>query len=474
MRARALITAALAPLITAYLAVAALLALVTATATHARFDPIAVLLVAGPSWLATYQVPLEIGGQTLGVLPLLPTIGVFVLIARAAACAALRLGYREPAQVVTLIGTVAGTHATVGAIISVLADGHRLEVEPLPAFVVPGLVAGLAAMAGTAGRCGLVRAVLRHLDPVALHGLRAGALAMAALLTAGAMTFAISSALSAPAMHEMFRGNAAGLGDGAGILLLSLGYLPNAVLAGLGFAAGPGFSIGDVTLTPAGIVGGPVPELPLFAAIPESYAPWWPILVLLPAAAGALVGWSQRRSVPDPRTRVRVVVVAGALAAFAAVVLGALAGGRLAGGPFDPVSFPLGTLSIAVFVWIALPGTIVTYYAGARVQDEPEPPVVVDAEPEDVQDSGDVQDSEDSDDAEDTEDTDTDTDTGAADVDGMHGSDEDDDPGEDVPDTDADDIDDTGTGDSADAPVKAEAEEKRADDAENERDRSGE
>ncbi|SFB32369.1 hypothetical protein SAMN05216266_108145 [Amycolatopsis marina] len=372
MRARALITAAVAPLVTGYVAVAALLTAVTSTATQGKFDPVEVLLAAGPSWLATYQVPVEIDGRTLGLLPLLPTIGVFVLVMRTAARAARRLDYREPAQAVTLVGAIAGTHATAGAVISALADGYRLDVEPLPGFLVPGLVAGLAALVGTAGRCGMLAWALRYLDPLALHGLRAGALAVAALLTVGAMTLTMASALSASAVHELFQANALGLGDGAGLLLLSLGYLPNAVLAGLGFAAGPGFSIGAATLTPVGFVGGPAPALPLFAAVPESHAVWWPALMLLPAAAGALVGWSQRRIDQNPGVRVRVVVVAGALAAFGVVVLGALAGGRLGGGPFDPVSFPLGTLSIAVFVWIVLPGALMTYYGGPHASAESE------------------------------------------------------------------------------------------------------
>ncbi|MER6895510.1 hypothetical protein ABT261_17555, partial [Amycolatopsis sp. NPDC000740] len=84
-RLRVLLVAALGPLVTGYAAVATLLALVTLTAQHAIFSAGGVLLSAGPGWLAAYQVELGIGGHPLGMLPLLPTVGVVLLVARAAA-----------------------------------------------------------------------------------------------------------------------------------------------------------------------------------------------------------------------------------------------------------------------------------------------------------------------------------------------------------------------------------------------------
>ncbi|MEU3275486.1 DUF6350 family protein [Saccharomonospora sp. NPDC006951] len=365
VRCRALAAAALSPLVAGYAVVAAVFAVVTAAASQAEFSPLGVVLGAGPGWLAAYQVPLDIGGAPLGVLPLLPTVGVCLLIARTAASTAQRLRCTEPGQSGFIIGVIAAAHALAGIAISVLAGGE-LGVEPLAAFLVPALVSAAAAALGVAGRCGFVAAARNHLDPVALRGMRAGALGLAALLCAGAVTFLFATALSVPTVRSLFAANAEGAGSGAGMLLLCLGYLPNAMVLSLGFVTGPGFSIGSVTVAPFTFSGGPVPGVPLLAGLPEQQAAWWPVLLVLPAAAGALVGWSLRKSHDNPMVRLRTVGVAGALVGFGTVVIGTLAGGRLGSGALDPVSVPLGMLSIVAFLWIAVPGGFVAWFAGPR------------------------------------------------------------------------------------------------------------
>jgi hypothetical protein len=383
-RTRVLAAAALGPLITGYALVATLFAVVIGAAERSQFSASGVLLAAAPGWLAAHQVPVDIAGRPLGVLPLVPTIGVWLLIARTAAGCAQRLGCREPGQAAPVIGVIAGAHALFGLVIAGLSGGSLVSAEPVTAFLVPGLFAAFAASAGVARRCGFAKAMRAYLDPLALAGLRAGALGMAALLACGAIVVAFSLALSASAVHDLFE---PGFGSSFGLFLLSVGYLPNAIVAGLSFATGPGFSIGSVSVSTVGLTGGPVPGVPLFGGIPLHHALWWPAVMLLPAAAGALVGWSVRRVSADPVARLRTVAVAGALVGFGCVVLGTLAGGRLGSGPFDPVSVPVGVASVVTFCWIVIPGCLVTFFAGAHAPAAPlvdvEEPVD-DAEVEDV------------------------------------------------------------------------------------------
>ncbi|WP_344414765.1 cell division protein PerM [Amycolatopsis minnesotensis] len=369
-RTRAVLAAALSPLVTGYLVVAALLALVTAIASQAQFSTTGVLFAAAPAWLAAYQVPVEIAGQQLGVLPLLATIGVCLLVARAAGNAAQRLGYREPGRAVPLVAVIAGAHAVAGTVVAVVVTSPQLDVEPLPAFGAPALLSALSAVAGVAPRCGARRVLHAYLDPIAIRGLRAGALGLAGLVLCGAVVFTVSSLLSFSTMRELFAAGGPGFGSGAGMTLLSLGYLPNAVVGGLGFAAGPGFSIGGATVSAFGYTGGPVPALPLLAGVPESQAGWWPVFLLLPLAVGALVGWTLRAIDPDPVVRLRTVAVAGALVGFGCVLLCTFAGGRLGGGAFDPVSMSAVTVSLAAFCWIVIPGGFVAWLAGPSA---PEP-----------------------------------------------------------------------------------------------------
>lgn len=369
-RIRVLLSAAAWPLLTGYVLIVALLAVVNALAPQANFSVPGVLLAAWPGWLAAYQVPLTIGGQPLGVLPLVSTGVVCYLVGRSAGDAAQRLDHREPQQAVVVIGVMAGVHALLGVTIAVLADGTEVTVEPLAAFILPALLGGLAATAGVARRCGLLDLGRKYVDDAAVHGLRAAAFGMAGLLAIGSVVFAASSLLSAPTMHELFVANAPGFGSGLGMLLLSLLYLPNAVVGALSFATGPGVSLGSASMSPFGFSGGTVPGLPLLAGMPESYHAWWPVLLALPVGVGLAVGWTCRQVDPMPLARLRVIAVAGAIIGFACVLLGTFAGGQLGTGPFRAVVIPVGLFSLAAFCLVAVPAGLVAWFAGPQPEKD--------------------------------------------------------------------------------------------------------
>ncbi|MDQ0377443.1 cell division protein PerM [Amycolatopsis thermophila] len=381
-RAKVFAAAVLGPLVTGYVVVAALFGLVTALASAAEVSVAGVLHAAGPGWLAAYQVPVTIAGRPLGVLPLLATAGVVAVIARAAANATGRLGHRDLGDALPLIAAVASAHAVAGLAIALFDNAATVRVEPLSAFAVPAVVAGVAAAGGVASRSDVAAAIRDYLDPLAVRGLRAGALGLAGLLAVGALVHTIGLVLASGTIRELFASNAPGFGSGAGMLLLSLGYLPNAVVGGLAFVTGPGFSIGSFSISAFTFDGGPVPGLPVLAGVPEHQAHWWPLLMLLPAAVGALLGWTLRRSEDSPLARLRIVGIAGALVGFGCVLLGTLAGGRLGGGAFDPVSIPVGLVSVAAFAWIAVPGGLVAWFAGPRARPEPAPEPEPAEEPE--------------------------------------------------------------------------------------------
>ncbi|WP_253866235.1 cell division protein PerM [Prauserella halophila] len=439
---RALAMAALAPIVTGLLATSALLTLILAIATSSHFSTGAVLSATGPVWLAAYQVPLEIDGLPLGVLPLLPTLLVCVLIARAASGAAQRLGCSTPDRAPLLIGVVAGAHAVVGGVAALLVGDAFITVDLLTALFVPALVSGLAAAAGVAKPCGLTTAVRRYLDPLAVAGLRAGALGLAGLVAAGGVTLLLATALSTSTIAALFAELAPGAGSATGLWLLSLGYVPNAVVLAMGFATGPGMQFGGVEVGPLSFTGGEVPPFPLLGALPDEQALWWPALMLLPAAVGAGIGWWLRTCHEDPVARLRTVGVAGALVGFGTVLAGFLSGGQLAAGPFDPVGIPLGFVSIAAFLWIAVPGALVAWFAGPRPTSASE----ADADGEEADEA----------DADETDaDVDGDADGDEADADGDATADEDadtDETGDPVdPDADPDDETDLDDADTDDA-----------------------
>lgn len=384
-RVRVLLAAALGPLVTGYAAVATVLTLVTLTADRAVFSGTGVLLAAGPGWLAAHQVRLDLGGHPIGVLPLLPTLGALALAARTASGAAQRLGCRSPREALPVFVTITGAHAVFGLVIALGAQGSPVSANPLLAFVVPGLLAAVAAGTGIAWCCGLPDVVADRLDPLALRGVRAGAMAFAVLVACGAAVFTVATALSWKTVADIYE---PAFGTSFGLFLLSLLYLPNAVAAGLSFVTGPGFSIGDLNVGMFGYRGGAVPGVPLLGGLPEHHSAWWPALLVLPAATGALVGWSLRKVDADPAQRIRTVAVAGVVVALGCVVLGTLAGGRLGDGPFDPVSVPVGVASIVAFCWVVIPGSFVAFFTGEH--EPPAPPPEALEENEAFEDADDV------------------------------------------------------------------------------------
>ncbi|HJP78352.1 MAG TPA: DUF6350 family protein [Pseudonocardiaceae bacterium] len=380
-QARILLFAALSPLVAGYVALAALLAVVVAIAPGSSISVGGILAATGPAWLAALHVPLIIDGHPLSMLPLLPTALLVFLAARAASGAADRLGASTPHDTLPIFLAVGVGHAGFGVLLSLAGSSSLVLTSPILAFLLGALFAGIGTAIGLSGRCGLRAAVLAKADEPTRAGLRAGVLGLLGLLAAGAVLLALGLVLSWPSVAAMFRPGA-GFGGGLGLLLLSLAYLPNALIGAASFAAGPGFSIGALVVRPLAFHSGPVLGLPLLGAIPIHSAPWWIVVLLLPAAVGVGVGWACRR-VADPVTarsrrtnaeprpdralgRLRAVGVAALVVAVGCLVLAAFAGGTVADGPFNPVTVAAGLLALSAFGWVGIAGALTALFAGPR------------------------------------------------------------------------------------------------------------
>jgi hypothetical protein len=272
----------------------------------------------------------------------------------------------SPRQAGEVILAIVGGHAVVGVVLALVCADGPATVDPLAALYYPALLAAVGATVGVARQGGLIELALVRVDEVALRGLRVGLLAVAALLATGAVMLAFGLVTSVPTIRELFARNAPGLGSGLGMLLLSVGYAPNAVVAGTSFVAGPGFSLGAVSVGPLSYTGGPVPGLPLLAALPEEAAAWWPLLFALPIGVGVLVGRLLRDVAEEPMARLRAVAVAAGVVALSFVILAGSAGGRLGGGAFDPLSLRAAPLSVALVAWVGLTAALVAWLGGPR------------------------------------------------------------------------------------------------------------
>ncbi|GAB3910267.1 hypothetical protein GCM10029964_113790 [Kibdelosporangium lantanae] len=369
-----LVGAALGPLIVGYLSVAAVLALVVAAATRAHFSTPGILAAAMPGWLGAFQVPLTLGGDHLGALPLLPTLGVVLLVGRTAANAADRLLAETTRDVVPILVTTGVSHATLGVVFA----GVTSTASIVPSLLVPGLLGTGGAALGLARR-GYFGDVLGRFDVLVVRGLRAGVLGLVALLGIGAVLLLVGLGASFTTATALFNAGAPGLGNGLGMFLLSAAYLPNGVVGGVAFVTGPGIGIGTFSTTPLHFSGGPLPAVPLLAALPESGAGWWPVLVLLPLGVGALVGWVLRDACEDPIARLRTVGGAAVVTSAGCVLLAFGAGGRLANGPFNPLTMHPWSLGLAVLLCVALPAATVAWWTGPRLELAPSRGLLADA-----------------------------------------------------------------------------------------------
>ncbi|WP_232213033.1 cell division protein PerM, partial [Saccharomonospora saliphila] len=147
-RARVLLGVAVGPVVCGYAVVVTVLTVVIAVAPRAEFTVWGVLAASGPAWLAAYQVPLELSGGTLGVLPLLPTAGAGVLVARAASAAARKVGDLRPSTTVPVVVAVGGTHALVASVVVVLSADTAVAARLPQGVLTPALLSGLFALVG--------------------------------------------------------------------------------------------------------------------------------------------------------------------------------------------------------------------------------------------------------------------------------------------------------------------------------------
>lgn len=131
-------------------------------------------------------------------------------------------------------------------------------------------------------------------------------------------------------------------GSSALIVGLSLLVLPNAALFSGAYLLGPGFTVGTATLvTPGAVVLGPLPMLPLLAALPDDgptpgYTAW---LVVVPALVAFVAGSLAQRTHPTPRYLEAALhgCVGGVVAGLGFGLLAGLAGGSIGPGRMQDV-----------------------------------------------------------------------------------------------------------------------------------------
>jgi hypothetical protein len=158
---------------------------------------------------------------------------------------------------------------------------------------------------------------------------------------------------------------------GIGLFVVQVALLPNLVLWGAAYALGSGFATGGGGLVrPSQVSAGTLPDLPLFAILPDASLPGpvWFVLAVLPVSAGVVLAVvAYRYAWPGLRFTHRLAQVAaaagfcGLLLAVAAYLSGGSAGGAGRGwlGPSGHwtgllAATEVGVVALAVTVTVEL------------------------------------------------------------------------------------------------------------------------
>jgi len=302
--------------------------------------------VGALAWLAGHGSGVTVMGARIAIVPL----GITAV----AAWSMWRLGHRvgdsvsghgpdadrisdgeRDLTVPTAVALFLAGYAVVAVVVATLAAGTTADPSLSRVLgwtlLLTAFVAAPAIATGS-GRAAIWAAFL----PAAV---RAGAViagaVLARLLVLSALVFLVALALSfddAATMTSRLHPNPSEAGLYA---LVNTAFVPNAALFTGSWLLGPGFAVGGATLvSPGAVVLGPLPVVPLLAALPATGTPagWVGGLMALPPLVAAWSAFRVLRGRLLPWDRLLLAGCGGGLVAgFAFAVLASLSGG--AAGP---------------------------------------------------------------------------------------------------------------------------------------------
>ncbi|MDT7573413.1 MAG: hypothetical protein QOE05_3587 [Actinomycetota bacterium] len=290
------------------------------------------LRAVGQIWVVSHGAGLEVPGGMLGLTPLGLLALPLTLLLRAAGHGARECRVTTLRQAALLAASIGLPYGVLAAVVSAVAVTDAVRPVAWQALLAGCAVGAAGGFAGAVRAARLWPAVLPALPDRAARLVRATAIAVAVLVGGGALVTAAALARHLDRAGDLAAATAPGKVGGVALLLLGLALVPNAAVWGMSWLAGPGFHVGVGTAVgPYGTVLGPVPSLPLLAALPGPVPAWVGVVALgLPLLAGALAGIAVVR-----RLKGASWLVAAREAAFvgpcAGVVVGVL--GWLSGGP---------------------------------------------------------------------------------------------------------------------------------------------
>ncbi len=366
---RVLLSVALRPSLLTVLAIATCM-LVALVAANSDLTGASGAVAAG--WFAVHQVPLTIGGASLGVLPLLPTLVLIAAVARG--CARVVHSSTPRHECWWVIGAAVTGPVVISAIaLAVAADASSVIAlsSPNPLVVVGWVVAVHLVGSGIGVGVRLWRPLVTFLgvpDGVLAAARPALRAAMALLATGGALV--VVSLLAAWSTVGVLLEAGGGVTGGFGLVVLSVLYLPNMVIGATAVLVGSTAHVGSASVSLFEVVGGPVPALPVLGALPEQAGgDGWLVAFVIPAAIGVMFGRDCARSAVSPLRAAETAVAGAAAVSMVFALLGVASGGDL--GTFGSAGVTVATFAAATAGWLAVCGAVAAALVRWRMRPDP-------------------------------------------------------------------------------------------------------
>ncbi len=270
------------------------------------------------------------------------------------------------------ISTFFAGYAVVAVVVATLAAGTT--VDPSVPRVLAWTIVMTALVAAPAIAVGSGRAAIwAAFTPATVRaGAAVAGAVLRSLLVVSALVFVVALALSFDEAATMTSRLHTSPGEAGLYGFANAAFAPNAALFAGSWLLGPGFAVGGATLvSPSAVVLGPLPVVPLLAALPTVGTPagWVGSLMALPPLVAAVFAYRALRGRPLTWDRIALAGCGGGLAAgvgfavLASISGGAAGPGRMRFiGPFVPdvlvhamtacgIGALLGAAVVALQVW---------------------------------------------------------------------------------------------------------------------------
>jgi Family of unknown function (DUF6350) len=342
------------------------------------------LSVGSSAWLLANGADLRSGTATISLTPWLLTAVPLVAATIAARRILVKLDTRRPVRFRRLGGlrrdvadaglAFVSSYAAVGLVTALATSGHPPHASVLGSVLgtaAVGTVSVLLALAlefrseiGSVAP-GLAGALEARVSIHLRRAIRPGLWGALSIFGAGLALVLASVVMRLDRIGALYETLGA---DPVGMSVLSLGQLlvlPNIALWAASWMAGPGFGLGEGTaVTWSHSNPGLLPLIPGLGALPDPgpMPPGLWLSVLVPVAAGALVGWRALRAVArlsSWQVKANVTVAACVVAALVLTLASALAGGSLGAARLSGVGAPSLVFGTAVLGEMLLGAAVV-------------------------------------------------------------------------------------------------------------------